>query len=463
MHSIQLLSSILKGKWLLDYNFAASQGSIIASIINKESQFNSESKIEPDEMTAFAVSGKEPGTARYSWYRGFDMAQPGSVAVIKLFGALMKEDQWCGGLGMASIGQIIEAADSHHNIDAIVLHVDSPGGTVDGTETLANIVRNTKKPIVTFVDGLMASAALWIGSSTDETIASTDTDEIGSVGVLMSFMDIQPYWEEQGVKFHTITASTSPEKVKMWEDLRAGKYEAYIKEVLDPLDEKFMNTIKNNCPEVEDQHLTGKVFFARDVMGVFVDSIGTLSSAVSRAYALAHPEEEDDDSNSNNSNNKNSMKQFEKLNGVLGVNTLESQDEQVSLNEEQLELVEGALSENEQAVAAARLDAETERDAAFGERDTAASERDTAIEERDTARTELSNATSAFDSIDETIASAETPEAKAEAIRTLLAAQPGAKPEGNLDNEDPNASVTAEEDWDTIDSLPHNQAVDQNL
>ena len=90
-----------------------------------------------------------------------------------------------------------------------------------------------------------------------------------------------------GVKFHTITASTSPEKVKMWEDLRAGKYENYIKEILDPLDQKFMNTIRENCPNVEDKHLSGKTFFARDVMGVFVDSIGTLEDAILRAAELA--------------------------------------------------------------------------------------------------------------------------------------------------------------------------------
>src|SRR5665811_396008 len=119
-----------------------------------------------------------------------------SVAVISLDGALMKADQYCGASGMASIGETIKQADNHHNIKGIVLHVDSPGGTVDGTEALSSIIKNTSKPILTFVDGLMASAALWIGSSSDETMASTDTDEIGSVGVLMSFMDIQGYYEK---------------------------------------------------------------------------------------------------------------------------------------------------------------------------------------------------------------------------------------------------------------------------
>lgn len=442
MTSIQLISAILRGKWLLEPNFAVTQGSVIASVLNRKTEVEEQ---EPDEFSAYAVSAQNITGVRYSWYRGFDKAPPKSVAVVSVSGPLMKEDQFCGPIGMATIGQIIKEAENHANIDAIVLSIDSPGGTVDGTETLANIVKSTQKPIVTFVDGLMASAALWIGSSADEIIASTDTDEIGSVGVLMSFADIQPYWEKKGVKFHTITASTSPEKVKMWEDLREGKYDTYIKDILDPLDEKFMNVIKENRPGVEDQHLTGKVFFARDVMGVFVDSIGTIEEAILRAYELANPEDEED---SENHQNTKSMKQFEKLNAALGVDSLEAVDESVSLNEEQLQALEDQLAANDQAIADARAAAEKERDEA--------------VSAKEKAEEDLSNAVSAFDAIDEEVANAETPEEKAEAIRNLLAAKPGAKAEGNKEKNDPDAGAKKDADWETIDNLEHNKEIDKN-
>lgn len=423
MQSFRLLSAILKGKWLLEPNFALTQGSLIAALVNKQTDIEKE---DPDLLSAYAVSAEDPNRARYSWYHGFDKAPKNSVAVIRLAGTLMKEDQYCGPAGMATIGEIIKEADQHPNINSIVLHIDSPGGTVDGTEALAQIVKNTQKPIISFVDGLMASAALWIGTSADEIMASTDTDEVGSVGVLLSFADIQPYWEKQGVVFHTITASTSPEKVKMWEDLRDGKYEGYIKDVLDPLDEKFMAAVKQNRPNVTDKHLTGKVFFARDVMDVFVDSLGTLEDAVTRAYELSLPDQEEEN---NNLNNTSEMKQFEKINTVLGVESLESVDESVSLNEEQLQTIETALAANDQAIADAREAAETERDEA--------------VQARDTAEENLQNAIEAFDAIDETVANAETHAEKAQAIRTLLAAKPGAAPENNAKKED-----TKEEPFD---------------
>jgi protease-4 len=284
MNSTKLLSAVLRGKWAIDPIFALSQGAVIANLINPATVLNGG---EVKKISAYAISPKAANGTQYSYRDGFSNAPVNSVAVIRISGPLMKEDQYCGPIGMETIGQIIKEADSNPNIEGIVLQIDSPGGTVDGTETLGNIVKNAQKPVVTFVDGLMCSAALWIGSSADEVIASTSTDEIGSVGVLVQFADLQPMLEAQGVAFHIVKASTSVDKVKMWEDLRAGKYDEYIQQILDPLDEKFMNTIRSNCANVQDKHLTGKVFFARDVLGVYVNSIGTISDAIQRASELA--------------------------------------------------------------------------------------------------------------------------------------------------------------------------------
>jgi ClpP class serine protease len=299
----------------------------------------------------------------------------------------------------------------------------------------------------------MASAALWIGSSADETFASTDTDQIGSVGVVMSFMDIQPFYEKKGVKFHSIVAGTSPDKIKMWEDLRAGKYENYINDVLNPLDEKFMAAVRENCPNATKEHLTGKVFFARDVMGVFVNQIGTLNDAVLRVAELANNASQDPNSKSNS--NTFSMKQFTKLNAALNVETLESVDQSVSLNEEQLQLIETALEETDNVQAlldtanANALQAATEHQTAV----------DAANADRDTAVAALADAISAFDAIGLTVAAATTPEAKAAAILGLLSAIPGSGANGTLEDKDPDGSVNKDADWDAINALEHNQNV----
>lgn len=165
----------------------------------------------------------------------------------------------------------------------------------------------------------------------------------------------------------------------------------------------------------------------------------------------------------NNHLNKEKMsKQFLNVNKTLGVEALESTDEGVFLNEEQLQTIEDQLTTTAQATAE-RDTAVSDRDAVALERDNAVNERDTAVTERDEARTELTNTVGLFDAIDPTVANAKTPKEKAETLRALLAAKPGAKPEGNQDKNDPNAQQPKDVDWDAINELEHNKDVDSNL
>jgi ATP-dependent Clp protease protease subunit len=136
--------------------------------------------------------------------------------------------------------------------------------------------------------------------------------------------------------------------------------------------------------------------------------------------------------------------QFLNVNKVLTVEKLESTDEGIFLNEQQLEAIENRLAMDQQIVS---------------ERDAANISRDAAIAERDTISTNLANALNPFNAIDATIASAETAEAKVLAIRALLSKKPSVQPAGNMGRSDP---VSDGVEWDVINNLEHNKHVDQN-
>ena len=286
MTGFQLASAILRGVWAIDEKSAKAHTPIIMNILNGD---NSALGVMEDTPFNIAAVDKIP-VVEYSRRDGFASAEKGSVALIGLQGPLMKGDQMCGPLGMATIGGRIREANTNDNISAIVLVIDSPGGTVDGTEMLANIVSDVSKPVVSFVDGLMASAALWIGICADEVIASTDMDIIGSIGVMTSFADLQPKLEREGVRFHDILADQSKDKNRIFSDVLTGKYAEYKEKVLNPIAERFINHVKAKAPNVGKKHLTGSTFFAKDLKGVFVDSIGDLDSAIIRANDLATKE-----------------------------------------------------------------------------------------------------------------------------------------------------------------------------
>jgi len=87
------------------------------------------------------------------------------VAIIPVMDVLSKNRTFFsylfGGTSMRDIGYAFRHALQDSKVHSIVLHIDSPGGTVDGTEELANAISAAKgtKPVVALADGMMCSAA----------------------------------------------------------------------------------------------------------------------------------------------------------------------------------------------------------------------------------------------------------------------------------------------------------------
>lgn len=340
--NFHLISAILKNVWAIDPQAALSYSPLLSNLLG-QSGIKTEFDFTGKEFDPFFVDA----SAKISSFKeGSVNSNNINVAVIPIKGPLMKEDQYCGPIGMATIGQMIKDVDALQNVNAILLHIDSPGGTVDGTVALAEIVKNTKKPTIAFIDGLGASAALWIGSAADEVIAADNKTELGSIGVVLSFADLQPAYEKLGVKFHNIVSDLTKDKNKMFEDIREGKYDDYKNEVLNPLAKDFINFVKSNRPGVKENHLTGKMFFAENLKGTFIDSIGNFDYAVKRAFELS--EERNSNNSKNNNSNSAKMKNFESINKTIGVEKLETTDEGIFLNEDQLGKINSALEKGGQ-------------------------------------------------------------------------------------------------------------------
>ena len=134
------------------------------------------------------------------------------VAIIPISGVMGKRmnmlSQISGGSSTQLIARDINAAIDDPAVKSILLHIDSPGGTVDGTQTLANIVKEAAdiKPVVAFADGMMASAAYWVGSAASEIVASSDTAQIGSIGVVTTHTDVSEAEAKDGIKTTEISA-----------------------------------------------------------------------------------------------------------------------------------------------------------------------------------------------------------------------------------------------------------------
>jgi signal peptide peptidase SppA len=128
------------------------------------------------------------------------------VALLPIDGVIAKRanlfSQISGGVSTELVGRDIAAALNDPSVHSIILCIDSPGGTVDGTQALADLVTAAKasKPIVSLASGVMCSAAYWIGSAAQQVYIADTTTVVGSIGVIANHKDVSKQQEAQGVK-----------------------------------------------------------------------------------------------------------------------------------------------------------------------------------------------------------------------------------------------------------------------
>jgi protease IV len=218
------------------------------------------------------------------------MAKGGqTVAVIPIMGVMTRYGDMCS-YGSEDIASWIMEANAMESVAGIVLEINSPGGQVDGTELLGEVVRQSQKPVVGFVAGMAASAAYWVASQCREIVMESETSsEVGSLGVLCMHMDVSGMLEKEGVRFTIIRADGSEDKARFndYEGL-SDELLAEVKASMNPIRASFIKKVKAGRPGIADDVFSGKMFNGKDALKRgMADRIGFLGDAVNRAALLA--------------------------------------------------------------------------------------------------------------------------------------------------------------------------------
>jgi capsid assembly protease len=130
----------------------------------------------------------------------------GSVAVIPIHGFITRRPSlfsaFFGGASLIEIEGALRSAANDPQVSAIVLDVDSPGGSVTGVHETFQAVRaaNAVKPVHVAIGGLCASAAYWIAAGASR-IALSPSAEAGSIGVFGVHADRSAFFAAQGITF----------------------------------------------------------------------------------------------------------------------------------------------------------------------------------------------------------------------------------------------------------------------
>jgi signal peptide peptidase SppA len=218
------------------------------------------------------------------------------VAVIPITGAITKRSSFFsflfGGTSVLELTAMLQAAITDPKVEAILLDVDSPGGTVSGINELSALIHEARseKPIVAYSGGMMASAAYWLGSSADKVVLGKTADA-GSIGVLMIHTDCSEMDKMHGVKVTYLTAGKYKALGNDAEPLSDLAKETFSKE-LEYIYSIFVGDVARNrnvsAEEVKENMADGRIFIGEQAVEIgLADYIGTIDDAHGLAKELA--------------------------------------------------------------------------------------------------------------------------------------------------------------------------------
>ena len=220
------------------------------------------------------------------------------VAIITVSGVIMNGDGF--------VKRQIDRAKKDDRVKALVLRIDSPGGTVTGSDFIYHHLEKLRDdkgiPIVVSMGSMAASGGYYIAMAVgdqENSIFAEPTSTTGSIGVIIPHYDITGLMREWGIKNDSIASHRRKQMLSMTRELSEEDREiltAYLNETFD----RFKQIVRLGRPALRDHDdqltklATGEIFTATQAQRHgLVDKIGFVEDAIERAIELAGLNEED--------------------------------------------------------------------------------------------------------------------------------------------------------------------------
>ncbi|MDR2412186.1 MAG: signal peptide peptidase SppA [Holosporales bacterium] len=242
--------------------------------------------------------------SRYLEERGGVNKKPSSlVAVIYLSGEIADTadtgELWNNVIDPGMLETALKKAGKDSTIKGVVLRLNSPGGSLIGSETLSSLIitarEKYKKPIVVSMGGMAASGGYWLAAPADVIVANEAT-LTGSIGIVMALFSTQELMKKLGIAWEVFAShrnSDSDMGIRPLSDLAKERYGALIDKGYD----LFMAHVSQHrklSPEQVESVAKGRVWLGAQAQEHhLVDKIGGLHVAVQEVCSLAKMEQND--------------------------------------------------------------------------------------------------------------------------------------------------------------------------
>lgn len=259
--------------------------------LNKALNGRSPMLIDPTIAKQYAIDAEKFGFTDLLTQVFGEVAKPykvGSYGVIPIVGVIGKGlsplERMTGASDLNIVSDQIDAFLADSEVQTLVFHIDSPGGVVGGVEEVARKIANSSKPTIAYTDGMMCSAAYWLGSSADRVISSPSAD-IGSIGVYMNLIDVSQAYADMGVKAVVIKSSATPYKAAGIEGTSLSQEQInYFQSEVDAIYADFTSSVKAKRKMASEdamkgQSMSGKIASSMGLLTGLADSLSEVLNA----------------------------------------------------------------------------------------------------------------------------------------------------------------------------------------
>ena len=221
-----------------------------------------------------------------------------TVAVVNILGPIIDGYQTSGAASGDNISALFDKALKNDQIKAMVVRVNTPGGSVFASELIRDAlirVREKNIPIVTSMGGVAASGGYWVAASTDYIFAE-DLTITGSIGVASVIFNAEGTFNKIGLNEDGVSSSVFSDTYRGIYSKRPDERLINLnKIIIQNIYDKFINLVsegRNISIEDVNKLAKGQVWIGKDALKFnLIDEIGSLNDAIEKAASLAEIDE----------------------------------------------------------------------------------------------------------------------------------------------------------------------------
>jgi protease-4 len=214
-----------------------------------------------------------------------------AVGLIQLDGTITSDTPsgvYGSGITPALVDNLLAQATADPSIKAIVVRVNSPGGSVVGSDQIYHMVKDLDLPVVFWMDEMAASGGYYIACGGDYIIAHPDS-LVGSIGVISQFINAEELLDEIGVGVVVITSGPRKDSGSLFRDMTEEE-QAYWQALIDEVYDGFVEIVSDgrDLPEGTVREIAdGRVYTGRQALELgLVDETGLPADAIAKAAEL---------------------------------------------------------------------------------------------------------------------------------------------------------------------------------